>query len=104
MNKASDCDGKPREVYQDTVYIFGKTSETLQSRVLSCTVTLTSSNEREPNRFKIQFLAVNIRDPNVQLTIYDGEFDGRQLVCISIRFKLGQYSLQVFHHFYNGQL
>ena len=83
MNKASDCDGKPRSTGSDTVYIFGKSSEIQASgRVLSCTITLDTEDQREPRRFKLQFLAVTIREPTVHLHIYDGEFDGRQLVGI----------------------
>ena len=85
MNKASDCDGKPRSTGSDTVEIYGKSSEIQQSgRVLSCTITLDTEDQREPRRFKLQFLAVTIRDPNVHFHIYDGEYNGRQLVSIQI--------------------
>lgn len=83
LNKKSDCDGSPREVGQDTSYIFGVTSEAQAGKVLSCTITLNSENAREPNRFKIQFLSIDIRDPNVFFYIYDGEFNGRQLWAFS---------------------
>ena len=83
MNKASDCDGKPRSTGADTVEIYGKSSDIQQSgRVLSCTITLDTEDQREPRRFKLQFLAVTIRDPNVHLHIYDGEYNGRQLVSV----------------------
>ena len=90
MNKLSDCDGKPRNVGQATVYIFGVTSEPQSRGALSCTLTLDSDNRIEPNKFKIQFLSVDIRNPTVHFYIYDGEFNGRKLVCITMAFSITQ--------------
>ena len=58
-----------------TVAIYG-VSSVAGSKVTSCTLTLNTENIREPHRFKIQFLAVNIISPGVAFYVYDGEFNG----------------------------
>ena len=80
LNKLSDCDGKPRNVGDATVNIFGVTSEPQGRGATSCTITLDSENRIEPKKFKIQFLRIYIGDENVHFYIYDGNFDGGKLV------------------------
>ena len=83
MNKQSDCNGIPQKIGQNTVYIFGRSSDVMQgSGVLACTITLNTENVREPNIFKIQYLAVDIREETTHFYVYDGEFNGRMLVCV----------------------
>ncbi|KAL4226263.1 hypothetical protein ACF0H5_014247 [Mactra antiquata] len=79
LDKYSDCDGRPREVGQSTVFISGVSTDHQGQPVTSCSITLNTENVREPYRFKLQFLSVRIDQPGISFYVYDGEFNGRQL-------------------------
>ena len=43
----------------------------------SCTLTISTTNYREPYRLKIQYLAVRINDPGISFYVYDGDAAAR---------------------------
>lgn len=83
LDRHSDCDGKPREIYRSTVSIFGTSAEQQGQPLTSCTITLSTESGREPYRFKLQILEVSIKKAGVYFYIYDGEYNGKLLFAFS---------------------
>lgn len=69
--------------------------------VTSCTLTLSTTNYREPYRFKIQYMAVTINDPGVSFYVYDGEAGDRLKVSSALGSLWKNFAtyLQVTHVF-----
>ncbi|XP_060562880.1 uncharacterized protein LOC132722400 [Ruditapes philippinarum] len=82
LDRYSDCDGRPIEVGNSTVFISGQSTELQGQPVTSCSVTLKTTN-RVPYRFKLQVINMRIDDPGVHFYIHDGEFQGRLLGSFS---------------------